>query len=91
MRVILLKQLIEQIYTIKQNSDWMKSVRLKIILAKKLKKKFKNSKKLSKYVAAFDYIDKMLIILSAASGGVSIISFTTVIGAHVGIASKSFP
>ena len=38
MRVILLKQLIEEIYTIKQNSDWMKSVRLKIILAKKLKK-----------------------------------------------------
>ena len=33
----------------------------------------------------------MLIILSAASGGVSIISFATVIGAHVGIASKSFP
>ena len=48
------------------------------------------SKKLSKYVAAFDYIDKILIVLSATSGGVSIISFTTVIGAPVGIARGSF-
>ena len=48
------------------------------------------SKKLSKYVAAFDYIDKILIVLSATSGGVSIISFTSVAGAPVGIASTSF-
>ena len=27
-------------------------------------------KKLSKYVAAFDYIDKILIVLSATTGGV---------------------
>ena len=31
------------------------------------------SKKISKYVAAFDYIDKVLIVLSATSGGVCII------------------
>ena len=48
------------------------------------------SKKLSKYVTAFDYIDKVLIALSATSGGVSIISFTSVVGAPVGIASASF-
>ena len=48
------------------------------------------SKKLSKYVTTFDYIDKILIVLSATSGGVSIISFTSVIGAPVGIASASF-
>ena len=48
------------------------------------------SKKLSKYVAAFDYIDKILIVLSATSGGVSIISFTSIAGAPVGIASASF-
>ena len=48
------------------------------------------SKKLSKYVAAFDYIDKILIVLSATSGGVSIISFTSIVGAPVGIASASF-
>ena len=48
------------------------------------------SKKLSKYVAAFDYIDKVLIVLSATSGGVSIISFASVVGAPVGIAGASF-
>ena len=48
------------------------------------------SKKISKYVAAFDYIDKILIVLSATTGGVSIISFTSIIGAPVGIASASF-
>ena len=48
------------------------------------------SKKLGKSVAAFDYIDKVLIVLSARSGGVHIISFTSVIGAPVGIASASF-
>ena len=37
------------------------------------------SKKLSKYIAAFDYIDKTLIVLSATSGGISIISFTSFI------------
>ena len=35
-------------------------------------------------------MDKILIVLSATSGGVSIISFATVIGAPVGIASASF-
>ena len=31
------------------------------------------SKKSSNYITAFDYIDKILIVLSAATGGVSII------------------
>ena len=48
------------------------------------------SKKLNKYVTTFDYIDKILIVLSATTGGVSIISFTSIIGAPVGIASASF-
>ena len=48
------------------------------------------SKKLNKYVTTFDYIDKILIVLSATTGGVSIISFTSVIGAPVGIASAIF-
>ena len=47
------------------------------------------SKKLNKYVTIFDYIDKILIVLSATTGGVSIISFTTIVGAPVGIASAS--
>ena len=49
------------------------------------------SKKLSKYVAVFDYIDQALIVLSATSGGVSIILFTSIIGAPVGIVSAIFP
>ena len=48
------------------------------------------SKKLSKYVAAFDYIDKVLIILSATSGGVPIIFLKSVGEVPVGIASASF-
>ena len=48
------------------------------------------SKKLSKYVTAFDYIDKILIVLSATSSGVCIISSVSVVGAPVGIASASF-
>ena len=48
------------------------------------------SQKLNKYIIAFDYIDKILVVLSATSGGVSIISFSSVIGAPVGIASASF-
>ena len=48
------------------------------------------SKKLSKYVTIFDYIDKILIVLSTTSSGVSIISFTSIIGVPAGIASASF-
>ena len=48
------------------------------------------SKKLNKYVTAFDYIDKTLVVLTATNGGVSVISFTSVIGAPFGIASASF-
>ena len=68
---------------------------MKIILIKRLIKEIKLliklcSKKLSKYVAAFDYINKVLIVLSATSGRVSIDLFTSIIGAPVGIASASF-
>ena len=48
------------------------------------------SKTLDKYVAVFDYIDQDLIVLSATSGGVSIVSFTSIIGTPVGIASAGF-
>ena len=68
---------------------------MKIILIKRLIKEIKLliklcSKKLSKYVAASDYTDKVLIILSATSGRVSIDLFTSIIGAPIGIASASF-
>ena len=46
-----------------------------------------SSKKIN--VTTFHYIDKILIVLNATSSGVSIISFTSIIGAPVGIASAS--
>ena len=48
------------------------------------------SKKLSKYVDALNYIDKVLIVLSTISGGVCIISSVSAVGAPVGIAGASF-
>ena len=45
--------------------------------------------KLSNCTAALDYTDKTLIVLSATSGGISIISFTNVIGIPAGVISAS--
>ena len=47
-------------------------------------------KRLSKYIASFNYFDKSLIVLSVTTGSISIASFATVIGAPVGIVSASF-
>ena len=47
------------------------------------------SKKLSKYVTAFDYIGKILNVLKATSSGVCIISFASVVGGPAGVASAS--
>ena len=47
-------------------------------------------RKLNKYITIFEHIDKILIILSATSGGVSIISFISIVRVSVGIASTSF-
>ena len=40
-------------------------------------------------VAAFDYIDKILIVFSATNSGVCIISFASIVGAPAEIASTS--
>ena len=48
------------------------------------------SKKLSKYVTDFDYMNKILIVLSATTGVVWIVCHATVVGAPVGIASAGF-
>ena len=56
---------------------------------KEINQRKPSSKKLSKCVAVFDYTDQALIALSATSGGVSIISFTSIVGAPVVIASAS--
>ena len=47
------------------------------------------SKRLSKYIASFEYFDKSLIVLSVTTGSISIASFATVIGAPVGMMSAS--
>ena len=66
----------------------MKYWELKTIFIKRLIKLY--SKKLNKYLTAFDYIDKVLIVLCATSSGVCIILSASVVGAPVGIASASF-
>ena len=47
------------------------------------------SKRVSKYIASFDYFDKSLIVLSVTTGSISIASFATVIEAPVGMMSAS--
>ena len=40
-------------------------------------------KRLSKYIASFDYFDKSLIILSVTTGSIYIASFATVVGGMI--------
>ena len=47
------------------------------------------SRELNKYVAVLDYIDQVLIVLSATNGRVPITSFTSIVGAPVGIAKAN--
>ena len=44
---------------------------------------------MSKYPAPLDYTDRTLIVLSAKSKGISILSFTNVIGIPAGVISAS--
>ena len=46
-------------------------------------------KKISKYIVAFDYADKLFITLSASFGTLSIVSHVTVVGIPVGIVGAS--
>ena len=48
------------------------------------------SKKLSKYIAAFNYFDQALINLSATSEGISITSFASVIWVPLGLVTATF-
>ena len=48
------------------------------------------SKRLSKYIASFDYFDKSLRVLSTKTGSISFASFATVTGAPIPIVSASF-
>ena len=48
------------------------------------------SKKLSKYIASFDYFDKSLIVLSVTTGSIYIALFAAVFGAPAGTISACF-
>ena len=62
---------------------------IKDYFAAEIKERELMSKRLSKYIASFDYFDKSLIVLSVTTGSISIASFATVIGAPVGMMSAS--
>ena len=47
------------------------------------------SKKLSKYIVAFDYADKIFIVLSKTSGTLSVASHAAIVGIPVGLAGAS--
>ena len=73
-----------------QTKFWLSEIiRIENYFHQEINQRKSCSKNLNKYVIVFDYIDPVLIVLSAASRGVSIISFTSIIGAPVGIASAS--
>ena len=63
--------------------------RIKSYFVTAIKERELMSKRLSKYIASFDYFDKSLIVLSVTTGSISIASFATVIGAPVGMMSAS--
>ena len=46
-------------------------------------------KKLNKYIVSFDYLDKILIALSASFGTLNIASYASVVGTPAGIAGSS--
>ena len=48
------------------------------------------SKRISEYIASFDYFDKSLIVLSVTTSSISIASFSTVTGAPVEMPSANF-
>ena len=82
---------INKINLSEQTKFWLDEIsKIENYFIKKINQRKSCSKKLNKYITTFDYIDKILVGLSATTGGVSIISFSSVTGAPVGIASASF-
>ena len=64
--------------------------KIKYYFSSEIQERKTMSKKLSKHIAAFDYIDKTLNVLSATNRRISIISFTNVIEVPAGLISASF-
>ena len=60
--------------------------KIKDYLNSEIKERKDIIKKISKYIVAFDYADKLFITLSASFGTLGIASHATVVGIPVGIA-----
>ena len=63
--------------------------KIKNYLNSEIKERKDIIKKISKYIVAFDYADKVFITLSASFGTLSIASYATVVGIPAGIAGAS--
>ena len=63
--------------------------KIKDYLNSEIKERKDIIKKISKYIVAFDYADKLFIRLSASFGTLSIVSHATIVGIPVGIAGVS--
>ena len=79
MNAILLKQLTKKNLTIEAKFRLDEISKTEDYFIEETNQRKSCSEKLSKYVAVFDYIDQALTVLSATSGGVSIISFTSIV------------
>ena len=83
-------QIYTQIYQMINNLGLNNINEIKDYFFAKIRERELMSKNLSNYIASFEYLDKSLIVLSAATGSISIASFATAIVPPVGIMSASF-
>ena len=67
-----------------------KIIEIKDYFVAEIKERELRSKRLSKYIAFFEYFGKSLIGLSVTTGSISIASFATVFVTSLGIISASF-
>ena len=63
--------------------------KIKYYFSAEIKERKDIIKKISKYIVAFDYADKLFIVLSASFGTLSIASYATIVGIPVGIVGAS--
>ena len=63
--------------------------KIKDYLNAEIKERKNIVKKISKYIVAFDYADKLFITLSTSFGTLSIVSHATIVGIPIGVAGAS--
>ena len=63
--------------------------KIKAYFNNEIKERKDTIKKLNKYLVSFDYLDKIFIAFSASFGTLSIVSYTSIVGAPAGIAGSS--